>query len=577
MPERTHSRLPRYSVGLDFGTSSVRALIVSLAGGEEIGLGEAPFPHGSGGVITDPRDPNVARQHPDDYESALEVAVVEAVRAATSRGGFSTGQIVGIGVDTTASTPIPVDQNLVPLARRSEFADDLDAYAWLWKDHCAYGEAEEITQRAAAEHPEYLVRCGGTYSSEWYFSKLLRCLRAAPHVMKAADGWIEQGDYVTGFLTGCRSVRSLKWNVCAAGHKALYHHEAGFPSPEFLAAVDPRLGEWCRDRLGTDVFAAGESAGDLSPEWATRLGLPAGVPVSVAAIDAHVGAVGAGVRPGVLVKILGTSGCDMAVHPADDPLDDIPGLCGIVRGSILPEHYGLEAGQAALGDLFGWFVREFTLAGGLSHRELTQRASRLRPGESGLLALDWNNGNRTVLADPLLSGCLVGQTLQTGPADVYRALLEATVFGAKVIMQRFEDYQVKVDRVVACGGIAEKNHLLLQLYADITGRPLRISRSQETCALGAAIFGAVAAGREHGGFDSVLEAQEAMTGLKAVCFEPDVSAQATYDRLFQLYTTLHDAFGGLSSPTGHSGGNSGDLRGVMKELIAIREQVRGRL
>jgi L-ribulokinase len=464
-----------------------------------------------------------------------------------------------------------VDDRLVPLARRPEFAGDLDACAWLWKDHCAYGEAGEITRRAAFDHAEYLRRCGGTYSSEWYFSKLLHCLRVAPRVMDAADGWIEQGDFVTGFLTGSRSPRSLKWNVCAAGHKALYHHETGFPAIEFLAAVDARLGEWCRGRLGAEVCAAGESAGELSPEWAKRLGIPAGVPVSVAAIDAHVGAVGAGVRPGVLVKILGTSGCDMAVHPAGEPLDDIPGLCGIVKDSILPGHYGLEAGQPALGDLFGWFVRRFTLAGGLSHGELTARAARLRPGESGLLALDWNNGNRTVLADPLLSGCLVGQTLQTDPADVYRALLEATAFGARVIMRRFEDYGVSVDRVVACGGIAEKNHLLLQLYADITGRPLRISRSQETCALGAAIFGAVAAGPERGGFESVLEAQDTMTGLKGIRFEPNPAVRPTYDRLFRLYVTLHDAFGGVSS---ESGGEGGDLRGVMKELIAIREAVR---
>jgi L-ribulokinase len=555
-----------YSLGLDFGTNSVRALIADVATGAEVGTAVAAYLEGRNGVLVDARDPNLARQHPEDYTRALALAVREALASARGTAGFAPDRVCGIGVDATASTPIPVDGACRPLASRPEFAGNLDACAWLWKDHTAHVEAAEITARAGREHPEYLAHCGGSYSSEWYFAKLLRCLRVAPAVLQAADGWVEQGDFIVAALTAAASPRLVKRGVCAAGHKAMFDEGRGLPALEFLSGVDQRLGAWCRGRLYERAHGAHESAGGLSAAWAERLGLPVGTPVAVASIDAHTGAVGAGIRPGVLVKILGTSACDMLVHPAAEPLADIPGIAGIVPGSILPGHYGLEAGQAACGDLFGWFVGQFGAPAGLSHEALTAAAAGLAPGESGLLALDWNNGNRSVLADPRLTGLLVGQTLHTTPTEVYRALLEAAACGARLIMERFEEYGVRVDEVVACGGLAGKNPLFLQIFADVTGRPLKLSRSAQTCALGAAIHGAVAAGAARGGHASVAAAQAVMCGLKATIYHPRAHARAAYDEIYRLYVLLHDAFGGRGAAAAPAT--------VMKRLITLRESVR---
>ncbi len=559
-----------YSLGLDFGTSSVRALVVRLADGAEIGAGQGPYAHGTGGVIGDPRDPNFARQDPRDYFDSLVTAVTAAVEEAREDAEFVTGRIVGIGIDSTASTPIPVDDEMLPLAARPEWEDHPDALAWLWKDHTAHAEAARITARALELRPEYLTKCGGTYSSEWYWAKLLHALERAPEVLAATAGWIEQGDYIAARLTGVSRVENVTVNSCAAGHKALYHSLWGFPDEDFLRAVDPRLGDWTRRHPLPRPRPAGTQVGGLAADWAQRLALEPGIPVSAAAIDAHVGAVGAGVRPGVLVKILGTSGCDMAVHPAAEPLGDIPGLCGIAEESILPGHWGLEAGQSALGDLFGWFERQFGAPAGLTHAELTRRADRFRPGETGLLALDWNNGNRTVLADPRLTGLLVGQTLLTPPEAIYRALIEATGFGARVILDRFEEFGVPIEEIVVCGGIAEKSPFLLQTYADITGRAIAVSRSRQTCALGAAIFGAVAGGTDRGGHASVEAAQRAMTGRKPEVYRPRTDANSVYSELYRLYRRLHDAFGGVTS--GNASTKNDGLGSVMKDLIRLREE-----
>jgi L-ribulokinase len=296
--------------------------------------------------------------------------------------------------------------------------------------------------------------------------------------------------------------------------------------------------------------------------------LPLGLPVAVGAFDAHLGGVGSGIAPGTLVKIIGTSTCDMMVVPLSEDLPDIPGLCGIVNGSILPGYYGLEAGQSAVGDIFNWFVNYLQPLGKKlgSHETLSAAAAKLVPGESGLLALDWNNGNRNVLVDHRLTGLLLGQTLYTTPAEIYRALIEATAFGALTIINRFEEYGLKVGQIVNCGGIAEKNPLVMQIYADVTGRPIKISRSAQTCALGAAIAGAVVAGRKAGGYDNFAEAQKAMTGLKPRVFKPNAAANGVYQRLYALYRKLHDAFGTPQS--------DGNLYGVMKALIEIRNQVR---
>lgn len=560
---------PAYTLGLDLGTAGARALIVDVESGREAGAGSCPYAHGDDGVIGDPTDPAVARQHPGDYAPAIEAALRTAVAAASAADPlFSAQQIVGIGIDATASTPLPVDGALVPLALSERFSDDLDAHAWLWKDHTAHREAEEITALAARERPQSLERCGGSYSSEWYFSKLLRCLRVAPHVLEAAEGFVELGDWVAGLLGGVSSPRDLSRGICAASHKAMYDPAAGgLPGLVFLARLDKGLGEWFEKKGFERAHTSDTPAGFLSPFWAERLGLRSGIPVAVACIDAHAGAVGAGIAPGVLVKVLGTSGCDLLVHPASEPVPVVPGTCGVALGSILPGSYGLEAGQAAVGDIFGWFVREFGKPAGHSHDALTAEAARLRPGQSGLLALDWHNGNRSLLADPLLTGTMVGLTLKTRPAEVYRALIEATAFGARAIMDRFEECRVPVREVVVSGGIARKNPFLLATYASVTGRSFRLARSSETCALGAAIFGAAAASSSSPtarGRTTVEAAQKAMTRPGDVVHEPDPAAQKVYDQLYTLYRALHDAFGRKNTTL--------DLHGVMKKLIDIRER-----
>jgi L-ribulokinase len=337
----------------------------------------------------------------------------------------------------------------------------------------------------------------------------------------------------------------------------------GYPDAEFLTRLDPKLGA-LRSRLPREAHTIDRAVGGLTAEWARLTGLPSGIPVAVGAFDAHLGAVGAGIAPGTLVKIIGTSTCDIAIVPAGRELPDIPGLCGIMEGSVLPGYYGLEAGQSAVGDIFNWFVNYIRPGGRKagSHEQLSAAAAKLAPGESGLLALDWNNGNRTVLVDQRLTGLLIGQTLYTTPAEIYRTLIEATAFGALTIINRFEEFGVKIEQIVNCGGIAEKNPLVMQIYADVTGRPMKVSRSGQTCALGAAIAGAVVAGA----YPSYAAAQKAMTGLKPRVFRPNPRAREIYQDLFNLYRRLHDAFGVKDVHCSQYE--------VMKQLLNIRNRVR---
>jgi L-ribulokinase len=458
-----------------------------------------------------------------------------------------------------------VDRSGRPLAFQKKFAKHPAAMAWLWKDHTGVAEAAEITALARRIRPHYLAKCGGTYSSEWFFSKILHCLRTAPDVFDAAYTWVECADWIPAMLTGTEAPDRLTIGVCAAGHKAMYNDDwGGYPDVEFLGQLDPKLGE-LRTRLGTKAFTIDREVGRLTAEWAVCTGLPAGIPVAVGAFDAHLGGVGAGIAPGTLVKIIGTSTCDMMVVPVGEKLEDVPGLCGIVNGSILPNYYGLEAGQSAVGDIFNWFVNYIQPFGAKagSHKALSTAAAKLSPGESGLLALDWNNGNRTILVDQRLSGLLLGQTLYTTPAEIYRTLIEATAFGALTIINRFEEYGVKVEQIVNCGGIAEKNPLVMQIYADVTGRPMKISRSAQTCALGAAIAGAVVSGI----YADYGAAQKAMTGIKPRVFKPNPKAHAIYCELYPLYRRLHDAFGTKEW--------NGSLYDVMKHLLEIRTKARG--
>jgi L-ribulokinase len=557
-----------YTLGLDYGTNSVRTVIVNTANGREVASAVWNYSQGTHGVILS-RDPNLARQHPADYVKGAEFSIKKAIAGARKTvRGFKPEQIIGMGVDTTGSTPLPVDRQGRPLALDRRFSKNPAAMAWLWKDHTGVAEAAEITELAGKIRPHYLAKCGGTYSSEWFFSKILHCLRTTPAVFDAAYLWVECADWIPAMLTGTEDPDQLTVGVCAAGHKAMYSDEwGGYPDAEFLSMLDPKMGA-LRSRLRPKASSINRAVGGLTAEWAKRTGLRAQTPVAVGAFDAHLGGVGSGIQPGTLVKIIGTSTCDMMVVPLGNKLADIPGLCGIVPGSILPGFYGLEAGQSAVGDIFNWFVNYLQPLGKKlgTHEALSAQAARLKAGESGLLALDWNNGNRTILVDQRLTGLLVGHTLYTTPAEVYRALVEATAFGALTIINRLEEYGVKVEQIVNCGGIAEKNPLVMQIYADVTGRPIKISRSAQTCALGAAIAGAVVAGKKAGGFDNYADAQRAMTGLKPKVFQPNAVAHAVYKRLYVLYRTLHDSFG-TPQP-------NGSLFGVMKDLIEIRNEAR---
>lgn len=551
--------MSKFALGIDYGTNSVRALVVDCANGREIGTFVANYPSGDQGVLLDDRDFNLARQHPGDYLIGLRESVRGALKeAANNEPNFTSDQIVGIGVDTTGSSPLPVTEDGTALGMTARFRDRLSAQCWLWKDHTSFAECAEITELARKQGQPYLNKCGGAYSSEWFWSKILHCLRTDPEVFDAAFSWVECQDFIPSYLTGNQDPLTMRRGVCAAGHKAMYNAEwGGLPSKDFLAGLDPKMAA-LRDRLYDIAVPSDQVAGGLSSERALELGLPAGIPVAVGAFDAHMGAVGSGVQPGTIVKIMGTSTCDIMVGGADTP--DIPGVCGVVPGSVIPGMLGIEAGQSAVGDLFNWCASKLTGGMANAHEALSEEAIRLKPGQSGLVALDWNNGNRTVLVDPLLSGLILGQSLHTTAAEIYRALIEATAFGSLKIIQQIEKYGVPIKEVVVCGGIAEKSPLTMQIYADVCNRPIKVSRSGQTCALGAAIFGSVVAGA-HG---DTLEAVHAMTGYKDKVYSPEPEAVKVYAKLYELYLDLHDAFGQTNRHP--------DLHDLMKKLLAIKHE-----
>ena len=560
--------MKKYSIGLDYGTNSCRALIVDLSDGNEIASALFDYLSGESGVLIDHKDPNLARQNPQDYLDGIASTVTEAIsKARENNPSFDPETVVGIGVDTTGSSPLPVNEEGVPLSFLPEFTDNLNAMCWLWKDHTSFIEADQITELAGTIRPHYLDKIGGKYSSEWYWSKVLHCKNIDPQLFDASSSFVELCDYIPAVLTGQTNPNEIKRSICAAGHKAMYNDEwGGLPDAEFLSELDPALCK-LRNNYSSVAVSSEQSAGGLCEEWAQRLGLEPGIAVAVGAFDAHMGAVGAGVKEGTLVKILGTSTCDIMVQNNNKDLKDIPGVCGIVDGSVMVDHYGIEAGQSAVGDIFLWFVNNLTPEkyGKTVDQKfvgLEKHAETLKPGESGLLALDWNNGNRTILVDVRLSGLLVGQTLHTTPHEIFRAFIESTAFGALTIINRIEEYGVKVEEVINCGGLAVKSPLLMQIYADVTGRPMKISRSDQTPALGAAIFGAIASGA----FDNVSSAQAVMTGNKKT-YEPDSESHSVYQQIYSLYSQAHDAFG---TPNW-----SGQMSNIMKDLLEIRDGQRG--
>lgn len=547
-----------FTLGIDYGTNSVRALIVRCADGAELGSCIVNYPSGQQGILLDPKDHNLARQHPGDYLFGLEKSVKGALAMAKKARGFDAKQVIGVGVDTTGSSPIPVDRANRPLALSPKWKKNLHAQCWLWKDHTSYREAAQITALAAQHRPQFIAKCGNTYSSEWFWSKIWHCRTVAPKVFEAAYSWVELADWIPSVLAGVDDTSRIVRGVCCAGHKALYADDwGGLPDKQFLAMLDPQLAD-LRDRLYDKAHDATTAAGNLSPEWAAKLGLPEGIPIAIGEMDVHYGAIGCGVAEGVLVKVIGTSSCDCGVVSSDKTVPDIPGICGIVKGAILPGFYGIEAGQSAVGDIFKWWVEVVCGGDGALHAALTAEAAKQRPGQSGLLALDWNNGNRNILVDQLLTGLVLGQTLYTTKAEIYRALIEATAFGARAILERTREYGVPVDRIVCAGGIAEKNPMLMQIYADITGCTMQVSGSSQACALGSAIAAAVLAGA-HKDFPT---AQKKMTSVKPKSYRPIAKNRKVYDQLYALYRAVHDAFGGLNK--------SADLSHVMKDLLTIK-------
>jgi L-ribulokinase len=518
------------------------------------------YPSGQQGILLDPKDHNLARQHPGDYLFGLEKCVKGALAQAKKKRGFAADKVVGLGIDSTGSSPIPVDAQNIPLALTKKWAKNLSAQCWLWKDHTGWREAARITELAAQHRPHFIAKCGNIYSSEWFWSKIWHCLAVDPQVFDAAYSWVELSDWVPSVLAGISDPLQVKRGICAAGHKALFCDEwAGLPDKEFLAKLDPKLAA-LRDRLYEKAYDATEPAGVLCPTWAKKLGLPAGIPIAIGEFDVHYGAIGCGVTEGTLVKVIGTSTCDCGVVSATKQVPDIPGICGIVKGAILPGYYGLEAGQSAVGDIFKWWVEVVCEGDGALHRKLAAEVARQKPGQSGLLALDWNNGNRTILVDQRLTGLLLGQTLHTTRAEIYRALIEATAFGARAIIERFKEYGVPLDRIVCAGGIARKDPLLMQIYADVTGCTMLVAGSSQACALGSAVSAAVLAGA-HKDFPT---AQARMTWLEKKQYRPNPAAQNTYNLLYALYRQLHDSFGGLNK--------SADLSRLMKELLVLKQE-----
>lgn len=554
--------MKQYTIGVDFGSASVRSIVVDTTTGQEIGIGIYEYTFDKDGNWLDSAMPTMVRQHPDDYVKGLEASIREALKTARLHADFSNDSIIGIGIDTTGTTILPVLADGTPLACLPEFNDNPNAHIWLWKDHTATQEAREITEKALANRPAYINMVGGSYSAESYWAKVLHCLHTDRVVYEAAYTWMEVSDWLPFLITGKTHVDEAVHNICAATHKAMYNPEwGGYPDKEFLISLDPALEKVYTTLSRAQVFACDQPAGMLSSEWTTRLDLSKSIVVATSALDAHFGAIGAGIHPDNLVKIIGTSTCDLAIIPKQEELISIEGMAGIAHDSIIPGYFGLEAGQSAVGDTFNWFVSRVQPQN-KSHAQLGEEASLLRPGQSGLLALDWLNGNRTILGDQMLTGMIVGLTLQTAASELYQALIEATAFGARIIHSQMESYGIPIKEIIVCGGIPRKDTHVMQTYADICKKPLKLANSHYTSALGGAIAAAVCAAA----YPTIEEAIQSMTSTSDVVYYPRKQASDVYDRLYTLYKNLHDAFG--------RHGQTPDLYPVMKELLMIKQEVR---
>ena len=542
---RRKINMNKYALGLDFGTLNGRAVLVNVKTGEELTTVVYSY---SDGVIEEilpdkktKLPPNWALQNPANYLGVLKYAIPKILK----KSGISPDNIIGIGVDFTSCTILPIDKQGTPLCMKDKWKSDPHSWVKLWKHHAAESYANKLRDIALKRKEKFIYRYGGKISSEWMFPKIWQILEESPEIYETTDRFIEAGDWIILQLTG-----KEKRSSCNAGYKAIWDKKEGYPSPEFFVALHLRLKNVVEEKLSTNIYPTGLRAGGLTSEMAKQTGLKEGTPVAISIIDAHSAVPAATVtKPGKMVLIMGTSTCHMLLSKEQKL---IPGIPGVVEDGILPGYFGYEAGQAAVGDIFDWFTsnyipsnyeKEAQKLGINVYRLLEDKAGKLKPGESGLLALDWWNGNRSILNNANLSGLILGLTLRTKPEEIYRALIESTAFGTRIIIDSFVDSGLPVEELYACGGMPHKDRMLMQIYADITGREIKVASSRQASALGAAMFGALAAGSKLGGYDSIEEAVACMASCEEKTYIPIPKNVEVYNRLFAEYQKLHDYFG----------------------------------
>ncbi len=552
----------KYTIGIDFGTQSGRAVIIEVDSGIQLSESVTLYKDCVIDKYLPGTDiklaPDWALQNPDDYLDVLFTAVPESIK----KSGVNKDDIIGIGIDFTACTILPVAKDGKALCQLKEYRNNPHAWVKLWKHHAAQPEANKLNEVAEQMGEEFLNRYGGKISSEWLVPKVFQILNEAPEIYEVADKFMEATDWVTMQMTGVY-VR----NNCTSGYKAIWNKRKGYPSKEFFKALDPKLENLVEEKLNSPIMSMGSKAGSLKKEMAEKMGLKAGISVCVGNVDAHVAAPAINVvEPGKMLMIMGTSTCDILLGTEEKI---VPGMCGVVEDGVIPGYFGYEAGQSAVGDIFEWFVKNCIPEAYEKEAEerdinihvlLEEKASKLKTGESGLLALDWFNGNRSVLVNADLTGLILGLNLSTKPEEIYRALIEATAYGTNMIIETFNEYGVPVNELYACGGLPQKNKMLMQIYSDVTNMIIRIAASPQTPALGAAMFAAVAAGKENGGYDSILEAAKNMARLKDEYYKPIPENVEIYKNLYAEYRKLHDYFG--------AGENN-----VMKVLKEIKSKV----
>jgi len=559
---RTDFMSKKYSIGVDYGTQSGRAVLVDVTDGNVIAQSTKMYTHG---VMEEylpdgtKLGPDWAIQHPADYIEVLETTIPEIMK----ESGVNPEDVIGMSIDFTACTMLPIDKDGVPLSFHEELKSVPHAWLKLWKHHAAQAQANKLNKVAMERGEDFLARYGGKISSEWMFPKIMQVLDEAPEIYAITDRFMEATDWVTMQLTGVEAR-----NSCTAGYKAMWHKKKGYPDKEFFKALDPRLENVVEEKLSTDIRPQGAKAGELTEAMAKKIGLKAGTAVGVANVDAHVAVPAVGITgPNKMLMIIGTSTCDIMCSEVEK---EVPGMCGVVEDGVMPGYFGYEAGQSCVGDHFEWLVKncvpasyyeEAAKEGKKIFEYLTDKADKLKIGESGLVALDWWNGNRSCLVDVDLTGMMLGMTLTTKPEEMYRALIEATAYGKRMILDTFEEAGVPVDELYACGGISKKNSMMMQIYADVTNREIFIGASDQSPALGSAMFGAVAAGAANGGYDSIFEAAKIMGKVEERTYKPIPENVAAYEKIYAEFKILHDYFG--------RGAND-----VMKRLKIIKAEAR---